>query len=109
MADKNFYYPLWRKYLPVLAIQMKNTVNGVKTIQMSKMEFDAHGDRPKSSYKFNLEVKEGRVANDINGTAVARDLFEVLKENATIADLLRNYQFKISLGSDFVLKVTRLG
>lgn len=53
----------------------------------------------------NLEIKKGAVANNIEGTAVARDLFEMLKLSKTAFELLKKHDFKITLTKDFTLKI----
>jgi hypothetical protein len=106
MVGANLYFPLWRKYLPVLAVQMKNARNGLKTMSMSEAEFVVYGHRPSSGFGFNLEVNKGKVSNDISGSAVARDLFEVLIQNENTKQLLKEDTFKFSMGVVFQLKIT---
>lgn len=105
MRDSNIYYPLWRKYLPVIEIQIRNAKNGLKKIQLSKIEFESFGKRDDSDYTFNLEIKNGKVINDISGTAVARDLFDILKSNSNIKMEFTDKHYKINLGIDYNLKI----
>lgn len=105
MRNSNIYYPLWRKYLPIIEIQIKNAKSGLKTIQLSKPEFESLGKRDISDYTFNLEIKNGKVINDISGTAVARDLFDILKSNSNIKKEFTNKHYKLNLGKDYNLKI----
>ena len=84
---------------------MKLALNEVQFYQLSKHEFEAIGYRESSGYAFNLEIKNGIVTNTIDGTAVARDLFEVLKSSITAKELMQVHYFKINLTSDFKLKI----
>jgi len=78
MKDTKIYQPLWQKYRPVIISIMKLAAEP-QEYQLSKHEFEAIGDREKAGYTFNLEIKNGIVVNNIEGTVVARDLFAVLK------------------------------
>jgi hypothetical protein len=106
MKEKNLYYPVWQKYLPVITIQMKNAVNGIKEIKMSKSEFEFLGNRKVSDYLINLEINKSKIANNITGSAVARDLFEILSENKICKDLLSERYYKFSMGKDFILRIS---
>lgn len=104
----NLYYPLWKKKLPIIQVQMKNAVNGTKEIKMDKSEFESYGNRVVSDYFFNIEINNGKVVNNINGTAVARDLFDVLSADINCKKLLTNKYFKFSLGKEFVLRISNI-
>ena len=106
MKDKSFYYSLWLKYQQVLALQMKNAVNGPKEIKMFKYEFAALGKRPLADYMFDLHIDNGQVANNINGKAIARDLLDVLAQNPDSLALLANHHYLFSMGKDLVLKIS---
>ncbi len=83
MADKNLFYPLWQKYLPVITLQLKNAVNGVKEIKIPKSEFDLFGSKKVADYIFNLEVKNGKVLNSIGSKGVVRDLVDIIQKSPT--------------------------
>jgi hypothetical protein len=99
------YINLWKKYLPVIRIQLKKSLQKEEKLQLNKIEFEATGDRNLSGYTFNLEIQKGKVTNDISGTAVARDLFKVLIEDVGLKEFLEDKRIKISLRQNFVLKI----
>jgi hypothetical protein len=103
MRDANIYFPLWQKYKPIIVGKMKFATETYQEYQLSKHEFEVIGDRPLSGYTFNLEISKGIVVNDIGGTAVARDLFEILKTSETAKTLMIKNYFKINLNKDFKL------
>jgi hypothetical protein len=105
MKDSNIYNLLWQKYRPVIISKMKEALNLPQEYQLSKHEFEAIGDRTNSGYSFNLQIENGVLKNNIDGTAVARDLFEVLKNSATAKELMKDNNFKINLTKDFTLKI----
>jgi hypothetical protein len=106
MSEKNLYYPLWKKYLPVLIVQMKNAVYGTKQIKMSKAEFEIHGNRTISNYFINLEIKNGKAANNISGSAVARDLFDILNSEKLCKEMFTKNNYKICMGKSFILEIS---
>jgi hypothetical protein len=106
MKEKNLYYPLWQRYLPVIVIQVKNAINGAKQIKMSKAEFEVYGNRLASAYSINLEIENGKVVNNISGSAVARDLYDILKMDNTCKTLFTEHNYKFSMGKDFILNIS---
>jgi len=108
MTEQNLYYPLWIKYLPIICVQIKNAANGEREINLSKFEFEAFATRKAADNRFNLEIKNGKISNDIRGAVVARDLFEVLNADAKVKELLQDRYVKIYLEKDYVLRISIL-
>lgn len=96
---------LWKKYRPAILNKMKMCFEEPQEYQLSRHEFEAIGDRLNSGYSFNLEIGNGTVINNIEGTAVARDLFEVLKQSNIARELMQNNYFKINLAKNFILTI----
>lgn len=62
---------------------------------MSKHEFEAVGDREKAGYQFNLEFSQGKVINNISGSAVARDLRDIIYSDSFEKELIFGGSYKI--------------
>ena len=105
MKDANIYVGLWGKYRPVILTKMKLAFENPQEYKLSKHEFEAIGDRLSSGYSFNLEIRDGKVTNNIGGTAVARGLFEVLNTSDTAKILMKKNHIKITLSKEFVLRI----
>jgi hypothetical protein len=105
MINKNLYYPLWRKYLAVIAVQMKNSVNGERQITIPKTELHALGERKISEFLFSIEVKNAKVLTNIRGMNMARDFVDILNESKTIRTLLENGHFTFGMAKDYILKI----
>jgi len=105
MSEKNLYYSLWRKYLNVIEILMRNTSKGEQALQLQKYEFEISGNRKDSGYTFTLEIVNGLVVNNISGSAVARDLYDILKGSDRVKSMFKEKNFKITLGKDYLLKI----
>lgn len=108
MKEANIYLPLWRKYKPAIQALMKAALQAPQEYQLSAHEFKAIGERPKSGYAFNLEIENGKVINDISGSAVARDLWAMIKESNTAIRHAETNHYKFNLSTSFLLKITVL-
>jgi hypothetical protein len=97
------YLPFWGKFISVIKILLKRSIAGDQVFEMSKGEFEAIGNREKSGYSFNLEIINGRVSNDLGGSAIARDLFQVLSDNEDVKKWLKGKSVKINMGNKFSL------
>ncbi|MEO5912064.1 MAG: hypothetical protein ABIP95_14330 [Pelobium sp.] len=108
MIEVNLYYPLWKRYLPVFAIQLKKAISEEQEINFTRSDFHSLGNRNKSDYGFSLELENGKVKNNISGSAVARDLYDVLMSNDKVKELLQGQHFKLSLGKAYILKIVNI-
>jgi len=101
MRESGKYLNLWRKYLPAINILIKNSKNGLQKLHMSEHEFKAVGEREKAGYQFNLEFYQGKVINNISGSAVARDLRDVIYSDTSAKELISEGAYKINPDSLF--------
>ena len=105
MNESNIYITLWEKYRPAILSKMKLALTEPQSYPLSKHEFEAIGDRLSSGYSFNLELRDGKLMNNIDGTAVARDLLAVLKKSKTANELMKDSYYKINFSKDFKLLI----
>ncbi len=84
---------------------LKQSIKEEQKLQLNKAEFKAAGDRDLSNYGFNLEIEKGKVINDITGTAVARDLFKILREDLILKEFAIDKKIKINMGKSFEVKL----
>jgi hypothetical protein len=108
MKEANIYLPFWRKYKPAIQALMKAALEAPQEYPLSAHEFKAIGDSPKSGYAFNLEIENGKLINDISGSAVARDLWAMIKESSSAFKHAQSHHYKISLSSKFLLQISVL-
>lgn len=97
------YTQIWSKYLPIIKILLKRTVNGDQVLDLNRIDFERAGSGRKAGYKFSIEFVKGRVANIISGSALASDLAFVMLENADIKALLQANHYEVSLNTKFQL------
>ncbi|OOQ61026.1 hypothetical protein [Mucilaginibacter pedocola] len=105
MSLEKKYQKAWNKYLPVIRMRLKASAETEQTLNLDAIDFDSAGDRGKSGYTFNLEMENGKATNNISGSAVARDLYEILTTDERAKPLLQGRNVKISLGKSMVLSI----
>lgn len=104
MEGRN-YLSTWQKYMPVIRLHLKKSLQEEQQFKLNITDFEAAGSRAKSGYTFNINMENGKVTNNISGSAVARDLYELLKADEAIKALLKDKNVKISVGKSFVLSI----
>jgi hypothetical protein len=103
--EERKYLQTWKKYIPVIRLYLKKSVAEDQQFKLNITDFESAGDRGKSGYTFNLQMENGKVTNNISGSAVARDLYELLKADEIIKAFLQEKSVKISVGKSFMLTI----
>jgi hypothetical protein len=103
--EERKYLMTWKRYLPVIRLHLKKSLVEEQNFKLNITDFESAGDRGKSGYTFNITMENGRVTNNISGSAVARDLYEALKSDETIKAMLMDKNIKISVGKSFLLSI----
>ncbi len=96
----------WKKYLPVLLILLKRSVNGPQVLHMNHTDFERAAGGRKIKYSFtSLQLNNGRIITTPNMMALARELAVQLQEDVQIMALLKNQLFEFSMSNDFKLTI----
>jgi hypothetical protein len=103
--EERKYLTTWGKYIPVIRLHLKRSLNEDQHFKLNITDFESAGDRGKSGYTFSLAMENGKVTNNISGSAVARDLYEALKNDETIKSFIQDKSVKISVGKTFILTI----
>jgi hypothetical protein len=91
------YEDIWKQIIPSIIDSLTNK----KTIEINigKAPFAAVGNR--KSYSFRLEIQNGSVANNIDGSAVARDLARVLLNHPKFIQAAKSKYLILRLDKQF--------
>jgi hypothetical protein len=103
--EERQYLTTWKRYLPVIRLHLKKSLNEEQQFKLNIQDFESAGDRGKSGYIFSLTIENGKVINNVGGSAVARDLFEVLRYDEGVKAILQDKSVKISVGKTFVFSI----
>ena len=94
---------LWTKYLPVIRILLKRSVNEEQQVALDKMELNSVDNRKNANYSFDLEILKGKVQNNIGGNAIGKDLVRVLSNDPVVSDFMSDKNITIHMGKNFQL------
>jgi hypothetical protein len=103
--EERKYLQTWKRYIPVIRLHLKRSLTAEQSFKLNITDFESAGDRGKSGYTFNITMENGKVTNNISGSAVARDLYEALKGDDAIKAMLQDKSIKISVGKSFLLSI----
>ena len=91
--------------MPVIRLHIKRSLTEDQQFKLNITDFESAGDKGKSGYMFNINIEDGKVTNKISTSAVARDLYELLKADEVIRGLFKDKNVKISVGKSFILAI----
>ena len=103
--EERQYISTWKRYLPVIRLHLKKSLNEEQQFKLNITDFESAGDRGKSGYTFSINMENGKVTNSISGSPVARDLYEVLRADDATKLILADKNVKISVGKTFILSI----
>ncbi len=102
------YTYTWKKYLPVIRLLLKRSATAEQTVSLNRTDFEKTTKLRKPACSFSVEIVKGRLTTINNQSVPARDLVEILQEDDITKNLIRQYQYAISLNSDFLLSIKNI-
>ena len=100
------YNMVWKKYLPIINIQLKRASTEERVTDLNRMDFERAGIGRKTGYKFTIQLTNGRVSNVISGSPLAMNLASVLLEDENSKKIMKEHIYEISMNTKFQL-ITR--
>ncbi len=97
----HLYEGIWGRTLPQISKQLKKGPD-ISTIQLSKDEFEAAGNRRKSGYAINLEINGENIVK-IKKSAVARDLARIALNDFSFKKLAAGKYIKLRMDKSFLV------
>ena len=100
------FLALWTKYLPIIRILLKKSVNEEQQVAVGKLELQIIDNRKNANYSFNLEIVKGKNENTIGSTAIGKDLFAVLNQDSIVKNFMseNNISIKMTRAAQLTLK-----
>jgi len=99
------YTNIWAKYLPVLRIVIKRSLNAEQKFALNASDFVKAGYNRKSGYKFLIKIKDGRLNNVLVDMPVASSLVSTLLSDEAIKETIKEEEFHISMNSKYELTI----
>jgi len=97
------FLALWTKYLPVIRILLKKSLNEEQQVSLGKMELRSVDNRKNANYSFNLAISKGKVENRIGSAAIGKDLFTILNSDSIVSDFMQDKTINIRMGNASLL------
>ena len=98
----------WNKYLPVLRILLKRSVNGEQTLAMNGTDFQRAAGGRKVKFSFSVRMRKGRLPSLDNPPPLAREFAEALQADVVTRPIVRDQEFEFSLNNSFILTIRNL-
>jgi len=100
---KNLYIKIWEDELPHILDFLRGEEKNV-VISLKSSRFSDVGNRENSGYTFRLDIINGVVPHK-SGSAVARDLKQVLDSSNEFKELAKDSVLSIRLNKEFELQL----
>lgn len=99
------FLQIWNKYLPVIKILLKRSVNAEQTLDMNSTDFQRASGGRKVKFIFSVQLVKGRGQAGENLPPIAKDLISVLQQDNTTNKFLQQNEVEIGVNSDFQLYI----
>lgn len=104
MKKQHLYEEIWEDALQdILDVIEEGESTGYVDMSGDEDWFKEVGDR--SKYGFRLDLVNGEPINNIEGSAVARDLYRVLAQSVKFKKLSNGCRIVLRMGADFMLRI----
>ena len=99
----------WKKYLPVINILLKRSVNEEQVLNMNHTDFQRAAGGRKVNFSFSsMQLKNGRIDNTVKHTPFAREFAVSLQEDEQIRKILTGQHFYFSMNKDTQLSIKNI-
>ena len=99
----------WKKYLPVINILLKKSVNEEQVLNMNHSDFSRAAGGRKVNFSFSsIQLKNGRIDNTVKHTPFAREFAVALQEHEEIRKILQHQHFFFSMNKETQLSIKNI-
>lgn len=100
------FYPLWKKYKPVVLKLMMDAKDGVQTYPLSKHEFTDLAPKKNIVYSFKIDIFQSKPLVAIKTSLVAQDFMEMIRQSGKAIELMDTATYHIELDKQFMFHVS---
>jgi hypothetical protein len=98
----------WNKYLPVIRILLKRSVNEVQTLDMNQIDFLKAAGGKKAKFTFSMLLINGRFSGIKNPSPLAQDLITVLQQDDAINKFLKANKLELTMNTSSQLIIKNI-
>jgi hypothetical protein len=102
------FVPTWNKYLPVLKILLKRSVNSDQTLTMNASDFQRAAGGRKIKFSFSMTLHKGRLHTIDKPTPMAKEFAAILQQDPVTNQLIRQFDLEFSLSNSFQLLIKNI-
>lgn len=95
------YEDIWKPLIPNIIQSLREG----KSLELNMNEGDFKAVGKRKNYSFRLEIENNTVKNNIDGSAVARDLARILTNNPNFLQALNKRTVLLRLDNKFTFKM----
>lgn len=99
---------VWNKYLPVLKILLKRSLNEEQTMMMDASDFQRAAGGRKIKFSYSVTLNNGRLQTMDKPSAIAKEFVTILQEDDMIKQFIRRYDIEFSLNNSFQLSIRNI-
>jgi len=99
------FFQTWNKYLPVIKILLKRSVNAEQMLDMNGTDFQRAAGGKKVKFTFSVQLVKGRLSVGENFPPVAKDLLSVLQQDNTTNKFMQQNELELTMDSNFRLTI----
>ncbi len=100
------FYPLWKKYKPVILKLMVDAQDGPQSYPLSKHEFTDLAPKKNIVYSFKIDLLNLKPLVAIKTSLVAMDFMELIRQSNKAAELTANATYHLELDKQFNFHVS---
>lgn len=102
---QHLYYEIWKRVVPDIR-DLLEILPDYSMIQLSPIDFQEASER--QNYTFRLEFDDARVINNIDGSAVARDLVDAVETSPEAISFLKGKHVIVNMDQNFSLHLRQI-
>lgn len=95
----------WNKYLPVIRILLKRSVNADQTLDMNQSDFQRAAGGKKVKFTFSIMLMNGRFRGTESPSPLANDLISTLQQDNTASEFLGGKELQFTMNNNFQLLI----
>ena len=95
----------WNKYLPVIKILLKRSVQGEQKLDMNSIDFQKAAGGRKVKYAFKIMLTNGRIQNTDNPSLLAKSLVDALQQDEITRAFIKQSDLFFAMNNSFQLQI----
>lgn len=95
----------WNKYLPIIRILFKRSINAEQKLDMNRTDFEKAAAGRKVKYAFKIVLVNGRIQNVDNPPPLAKNLVEALQQDEITRAFLKQSSLLLTMNNNFQLLI----